>query len=73
MCALRLKTSLYRLGGIVLKISAAVAMVGLIIWLFAPDSWTGGKSAAAGALFAFPVGLIVYGLTRLAAWITDSK
>jgi hypothetical protein len=64
---------LYRAGGVVLKVSAAVAMVGLVIWLFAPDSWTSGKSAAAGALFAFPVGLIVYALTRLAAWITESK
>jgi hypothetical protein len=41
--------------------------------VFAPDSWTSGKSAAVGALFALPAGLIVYGLTRLAAWITDSK
>jgi hypothetical protein len=69
----RVKMGLYRLGSIVLKLSAAVAMAGLMIWLFAPDSWTSGKSAAVGALFAFPVGLIVYGLTRLAARITGSK
>jgi hypothetical protein len=73
MRAQRVKTGLYRLGSVILKVSAAVAMVGLVIWLFAPDSWASGKSAAAGALFALPAGLIVYGLTRLAAWITDSK
>jgi hypothetical protein len=73
MRALHVETGLYRLGGVVLKIAAAVAMGGLVIWLFAPDSWTSGKSAAAGALFALPAGLIVYALTRLAAGITDSK
>jgi hypothetical protein len=62
MRAQHVKTGLYRVGGVVLKISAAVAMVGLIIWLFAPDFWTSGKSAAVGALFALPAGLIVYGL-----------
>jgi hypothetical protein len=71
MCAQRIKTEsgLHCLGGVVLKISTAVAMVGLIIWLFAPDSWASGKSAV-GALFALPAGLIVYGLTRLASRIT---
>jgi hypothetical protein len=73
MRAQRVKTGLHRLGSVILKVSAAVAMVGLIIWLFAPDSWASGKSAAVGALFALPAGLIVFALTRLAAWITDSK
>jgi hypothetical protein len=50
----------------------ALAVV-LLMNVFAHDSWTSGKSAAVGALFALPSGLIVYGLTRLAAWITDSK
>jgi hypothetical protein len=59
MRAQPVKTGLHRLGGVVLKISAAVAMVGLIIWVFAPDPWTSGKPAAVGALFALPAGLIV--------------
>jgi hypothetical protein len=67
------KAGLYRLGSVILKISAVVATAALIIWLFAPDSWASGKSAAVAALFALPAGLIVYGLTRFAAWTTDSK
>lgn len=41
------KTDLRRLGVIVLKISAGAAIVGVGIWLFAPDSWFSGKTAAA--------------------------
>jgi hypothetical protein len=67
------KTGLYRLGGLVLKLSVAAAMVGLVVWLFAPDLWTSGKSAAASALVALPIGLALFALTRLAAWVTDSK
>jgi hypothetical protein len=59
------KTDLHRLGDVVLKISVGVAMLGLAIWLFAPDSWFSGKSAAVVALFALPAGFALYGLTRL--------
>jgi hypothetical protein len=62
-----LKTNLGRLGVIVLKISAGVAMIGVGIWLFAPDSWFSGKTAAAIALFAIPVGLVLYWLIKLLA------
>jgi hypothetical protein len=50
------KPGLYRLGGLVLKLSVATAMVGLIVWLFAPDIWTSGKSSVASALVALPIG-----------------
>ena len=42
-------------------------MLGLGIWLFAPDSWFSGKTAAAVALFVMPAGFIIYGVTRLLA------
>lgn len=65
MRAPHVKTGLRHLGDVVLKISVGVAMLGLVIWLFAPDSWSSGKSAAVVALFAMPAGFIFYGLTRL--------
>jgi len=61
------KVSLHRLGDIALKISIGAAMLGLGIWLFAPDSWFSGKTAAAVALFVMPVGFVIYGITRLLA------
>jgi hypothetical protein len=65
------KTDLRRFGVIVLKISAGVAMMGVGIWLFAPDSWFSGKSAAAVALFAIPVGLVLYWLIKSLARLRD--
>jgi hypothetical protein len=64
---MRTKTSLHRVGDVALKISIGVAMLGLGIWLFAPDSWFSGKTAAAVALFVMPSGFIIYGVTRLLA------
>jgi hypothetical protein len=61
------KAGLRRVGDIVLKISIGMAMLGLAIWFFAPDSWFSGKTAATVALFVMPAGLIVYGATRLLA------
>ena len=69
MSAQRIKTGLRRLGDVVLKISVGVAMMGLGIWLFAPNSWFSGKSAAVVALFGLPAGFALYGLTRLLGWI----
>ena len=65
--AMPTKTSLRRVGDIALKISIGAAMLGLAIWLFAPDSWFSGKTAATVALFVMPAGLIIYGATRLLA------
>jgi hypothetical protein len=61
------KTDLRRIGVIALKVSAGVAMIGVGIWLFAPDSWFSGKTAAAIALCAIPVGLAFYWLAKLLA------
>jgi hypothetical protein len=58
---------MHRVGDIALKISIGAAMLGLGIWLFAPDSWLSGKTAAAVALFVMPLGFIIYGITRLLA------
>ena len=44
-------------------------MIGLGIWLFAPDAWVGGKSAAVVAFSGMPLGFALYGLIRLLAWI----
>jgi hypothetical protein len=44
---MRKKASLHRVGDIALKISIGAAMLGLGIWLFAPDSWFSSKTAAA--------------------------
>jgi hypothetical protein len=41
------------------------------IWLFAPDSWFSGKSAAAVALFAIPVELVLYWLIKSLARLSD--
>ena len=68
MHAQRIKTGLRRLGDVVLKISIGAAMMGLGIWLFAPDAWVGGKSAAVVAFFGM-LGFALYGLTRLVVWI----
>ena len=47
--------------------------MGLSIWLFAPDAWVGGKSAAIVAFLGMPLGFALYGLTRLLVWsIPDS-
>ena len=64
---MRTKASLHRVGDIALKMSIGAAMLGLGIWLFAPDSWFSGKTAAAVALFVMPCGFIIYGITRLLA------
>jgi hypothetical protein len=64
---MRTKTSLLRVGDVALKTSIGAAMLGLAIWLFAPDTWFGGKTAATVALFVMPAGLIIYGATRLLA------
>jgi hypothetical protein len=69
MHAQRIKTTLRRLGDVVLKISIGAAMMGLGIWLFAPDAWVGGKSAAIVAFLGMPLGFALYGLTRLLVWI----
>ena len=69
MHAQRIKMALRRLGDVVLKISIGAAMMGLGIWLFAPDAWVGGKSAAVVAFFGMPLGFALYGLTRLVVWI----
>jgi hypothetical protein len=69
MHAQRIKTGLRRLGDVVLKISIGAAMMGLGIWLFTPDAWVGGKSAAIVAFFGMPLGFALYGLTRLVVWI----
>jgi hypothetical protein len=65
------KTDLRRLGVIVLNISAGAAMVGVGIWLFAPDTWFSGKTAAVVALFAIPVGLVLYWLIKSLARLRD--
>ena len=57
MHAQRIKTDLRRLGDVVQKISIGAAMMGLGIWLFAPDAWVGGKSAAIVAFFECLSGL----------------
>jgi hypothetical protein len=44
-------------------------MIGLGIWLFAPDAWVGGKSAAVVAFFGMPLGFALYGLAQLLVWI----
>ena len=61
------KTNLHRVGDVALKISVGLAMLGLGVWLFAPDSWFSGKTAAAIALLVMPCGFIIYGVTRLLA------
>jgi hypothetical protein len=61
------KDRLHRVGDIALKISIGAAMLGLGIWLFAPDSWFSGKTAAAVAFFVMPFGFIIYAITRLLA------
>jgi uncharacterized membrane protein len=70
---MRTKDSLHRVGDMALKISIGAAMLGLGIWLFAPDSWFSGKTAAAIALFVMPFGFIVYGLTRLLAYFAGGS
>ena len=73
MHAQRSKRGLLRLGDVVLKISIGAAMMGLGIWLFAPDAWVGGKSAAIVAFLGIPLGFALYGLTQLLVWtIPDS-
>jgi hypothetical protein len=67
------KTSLHRVGNVALKISIGLAMLGLGIWLFAPDSWFSGKTAATVSLFVMPAGFIIYGVTRLLAYFAGGN
>ncbi len=46
-------------------------MMGMVIWLFAADSWSSGKTAATVAFCALPAGFIIYGATRLLAHFSN--
>ena len=71
MRAQRIKTDFHRVGDVALRISIGLALIGVAIWLFAPDSWSSGKTAATVALSALPVGFIIYGATRLLAHFSN--
>ena len=68
-----IKMGLRGVGDVVIKVFVAAAMLGCVIWLFAPDTWFSGKLAAVVALLGIPTGFFLYALTRLVGWITSGS